>query len=140
MKAITPIRTETDFEAARAEVEALWGAEPGSENGDRLEVLMVLVADYEAEHHPVDLPDPVEAVRIRMEEKGMNREDLAALLGVDGERASEILGRRRRLTVGMVRKLAPALGLSERCLVQDTGCSGRKRRRASLWRPERASR
>lgn len=119
MKVVTPIRTEADYEAARAEVEALWGAEPGTEAGDRLEVLMVLVADYEAEHHAVGLPDPVEAVRVRMEEKGLSPGDLATLLGVDRARVAEVLERRRRLTLGMVRALAPALGLSERCLVQD---------------------
>jgi HTH-type transcriptional regulator/antitoxin HigA len=118
MKPIVPIRTEADHEAALAEVEALWGAGAGTEAGDRLDVLMTLVAAYEAEHHAIDLPDPIEAIRVRMEEKGMSREDLAALLGIGSGRVSEILNRRRRLTLPMIRALAPALGLSERCLVQ----------------------
>lgn len=116
---ITPIRTETDYEAARAEVEALWGAPAGTPDGDRLDVLVVLVAAHEAEHHAVDPPDPIEAVRIRMEEKGLTRADLAALLRVGGGRVSEVLDRRRPLTLDMIRRLAPALGLSERCLVQE---------------------
>ena len=119
MKAIAPIRTEADYETALAEVVALWGAEAGTMKGDRLEVLMTLVADYEARHHAIDPPDPIEAIRIRMEEKGMRREDLATLLKVGSGRVSEILNRRRRLTFEMIRLLAPALGLSERCLIQD---------------------
>jgi HTH-type transcriptional regulator / antitoxin HigA len=118
MRPIVPIRSEADHAAALAEVEALWGAEPGTEAGDRLDVLTTLVAAYEAEHHAIDLPDPIEAIRVRMEEKGMSREDLAALLGIGSGRVSEILNRRRRLTLPMIRALALALGLSERCLVQ----------------------
>jgi HTH-type transcriptional regulator/antitoxin HigA len=118
MRPIVPIRSEADHAAALAEVEALWGAEPGTAAGDRLDVLMTLVAAYEAEHHAIDPPDPIEAIRVRMEEKGMSRDDLAALLGIGSGRMSEILNRRRRLTLPMIRVLASALGPSERCLVQ----------------------
>jgi HTH-type transcriptional regulator/antitoxin HigA len=128
MSNVTPIRNEADYDAALAEVEELWGAAPGSERGDRLEVLMVLIADYEARHHAIDPPDPIEAVRLRMAEKGLSRDELAVLLAIGSGRVSEILNRRRRLTLAMIRRLAPALGLSERCLIQDYPLRGEVQR------------
>ena len=118
MTDIVPIRDEAGCKAALAEVERLWGAEPQTPDGDRLDVLMVLVDAYEDEHHRVDLPDPIEAVRIRMDDLGLDRAALGRLLGISTGRVSEILNRRRRLTVEMMRALAAHLKLSEACLMQ----------------------
>jgi HTH-type transcriptional regulator / antitoxin HigA len=118
MHFIRPIRSEAEYDAALAELERLWGAQDGTPEGDRLGLLMVLVDAYENEHHAIEPPEPIEAIKQRMADLGMTRADLGGLLGVGSGRVSEILNRRRALTLDMVRKLAPALGLSERCLVQ----------------------
>lgn len=115
---VRPVRDEASYEAALAEVRALWGATPGTEAGDRLEVLLVLVDAYEAEHHPISLPDPVEAIRVRMDELGLSRDELGEILGTGSGRVSEILNRRRRLTLAMIRTLVEKLKLSEACLMQ----------------------
>lgn len=115
---VRPVRDEASYEAALAEVRALWGATPGTEAGDRLEVLLVLVDAYEAEHHPIGLPDPVEAIRVRMDELGLSRDELGEILGTGSGRVSEILNRRRRLTLAMIRTLVEKLKLSEACLMQ----------------------
>ena len=115
---IFPIRDEAAYEAALAEVRRLWGSAPGTPGGDRLDVLMILVEAYEAEHHPVALPDPIEAIKTRMEDLGIERDDLGAMLGVSSGRVSELLTRRRHLTLGMIRTLAAEMSLPEACLVQ----------------------
>ena len=118
MKEIVPIRNEADHEAAIAEVRRLWGAEPGTSDGNRLDVLLVLVDDYENKNHPIEPPDPIEAILIRMEEMAIERSDLGEMLGVASGRLSEILNRRRRLTIGMMRVLAARMKLPESCLLQ----------------------
>jgi HTH-type transcriptional regulator / antitoxin HigA len=118
MKDITPIRDETSYEATLAEVRRLWGAVSGTKTGDRLEVLMILVDDYENKHHAIEAPDPIEAIRIRMEDMGLERADLGKMLGIASGRVSEILNRRRGLTVTMMRVLASTLRLPESCLLQ----------------------
>ena len=118
MQDIVPIRDEAAYEAAIAEVRRLWGAEPGTADGDRLEVLMVLVNDFEARHHAIELPDPIEAIQVRMNELGLDRTGLGEMLGIPSGRVSEIMNRRRRLTTGMIRTLASELRLSEACLIQ----------------------
>lgn len=115
---IVPIRDDAGHAAALAEVRRLWGAAEGTEDGDRLDVLMVLIDDYESKRHAVDLPDPIAAIRTRMDTLGLDRADLGAMLGVSSGRVSELLNRRRRLTVEMIRTLAARLGLSEACLLQ----------------------
>lgn len=115
---VHPIRDEASYDAAVAEVRKLWGAPSGTPEGDRLDVLLVLVDAYEAEHHAIDLPDPISAIQARMEELGLTRQDLGEMLGLGSGRVSEILNRRRRLTLPMIRTLAAALNLSEACLVQ----------------------
>lgn len=116
--AIRPLRDEAVYEATVAEVRRLWGSEPGTVDGDRLDVLLVLVDAYEAEHRAVELPDPVEAIKVRMEDLGLDRDDLGGMLGIGSGRVSEVLNRRRRLTLDMIRVLATELRLSEACLVQ----------------------
>ena len=116
---LKPIRTEADHEAALAEVERLWGAPTGTPAGDRLDVLATLIDVYEAEHHPMDPPDPIEAIRFRMEQQGMTRKDLEQLIGSRG-RVTEILNRRRSLSIEMIRRLHAALGISAEVLIRPT--------------------
>jgi HTH-type transcriptional regulator / antitoxin HigA len=114
MKEIAPIRNEADHEVALAEVRRLWGSEPGTKEGNRLDVLMILVDDYESKNHNIEPPDPIEAIQIRMDAMGLERAELGRILGVPSGRLSEILNRRRRLTIEMMRVLASELKLSER--------------------------
>lgn len=78
---LRPIRTEADYEKALAEVERLWGAKSGTLEGDRLDVLATLIDVYESEHYPMDPPDPVEAIKFRMEQQGLSRRDLEPMIG-----------------------------------------------------------
>lgn len=98
---IKPIRTDADHAAAVAEIERLWSAAPGSPEHDRLEVLGTLVDAYEQTRWPIEPPDPVEAIKIRMEQAGYSQADLGRLLG-SRARASEVLARKRRLTTEMI--------------------------------------
>jgi HTH-type transcriptional regulator/antitoxin HigA len=116
----TPIRTEAEYDSAVAEVTRLWGSDPGTPEGDRLDLLLILVAAYEEEHDAIDPPDPIDAIIERMDNLGMTRADLGAMLGATSGRVSEILNRHRPLSIEMIRKLARGLGLSERCLLIDT--------------------
>ncbi len=115
---IRPIRDEAGYEAALADVHRLWGAAPGTPDGDRLDVFMVLVEAYEAERHPILQPDPIEAIKARMADLALSRDDLRTMLGVSSGRLSELLTRRRPLTLPMIRTLAAELSLPEACLVQ----------------------
>ena len=93
---LKPIRTEADYEQALAELERLWGAKSGTAAGDHLDVLATLIDAYEARHHPIDPPDPIEAIRFRMEQQGLSRKDLEPLLG-SRARVAEVLNRKRGL-------------------------------------------
>jgi HTH-type transcriptional regulator / antitoxin HigA len=119
MDALRPIRTEADYQAALAEIERLWGARLGTPEGDRLDVLATLIDAYEAEHDPVDPPDPIEAIRVRMEQQGLTRKDLERVLGTR-TRVSEILNRKRSLSIGMIRRLHAELGISADVLIRPT--------------------
>lgn len=116
--AVRPVRTEADYEAALAEVDALMDAAPGSPEGDRLDVLVTLVQAYEARHHAVTPPDPVDAIRFRMEQRGLQPRDLEPYIGGRG-RVSEVLGRKRGLTLPMIRRLAAGLALPAEVLVRE---------------------
>jgi HTH-type transcriptional regulator/antitoxin HigA len=113
---IRPIRTARDHARALKRIEHLWGARSGTPEAEELEVLVTLVDAYEAKHHPIDPPDPVEAIRFRMEQAGLSRSDLVPLLG-SRARVSEVLNRRRPLTVAMIRRLRQALGISADVLI-----------------------
>ncbi len=118
MKAeIKPIRTEADYEAAMAEVETLWGSKAGTPGGDRLDVLATLIDAWEAAHHPMDPPDPVEAIKFRMEQQGMTRRDLEEIIG-SRTRIAEILNRKRGLSIAMIRRLHDRLGISADVLIR----------------------
>ena len=101
---IHPIKTESDYEQALSEVEKLWGSEEGSKKGDKLDVLLVLIENYENEHHPINPPDPIDAIKFRMEQMNLSRKDLEKYIGPRG-RVSEILNRRRGLSISMIRNL-----------------------------------
>src|SRR5882724_2954600 len=116
---VKPIRTKQDCEAALNEVERLWGAKAGTRGGDRLDVLATLIDAYEAEHYPMDPPDPIEAIKFRMEQQGLTRKDLAKILGTR-TRVSEVLNRRRNLSIGMIRQLHKKLGISAEVLIRPT--------------------
>lgn len=116
---LRPIRTETDYEAALAEVEQLWGARLGTPEGDRLDVLATLIDAYEAEHYPMDPPDPIDAILFRMEQQGLTRKDLEPLIGTR-TRVAEILNRKRGLSIGMIRRLHAALGIPADVLIRPT--------------------
>src|ERR671910_1092487 len=119
MTRLKPIRTEADYQAALAEIERLWGAKLGTAQGDRLDVLATLIDAYEAEHDPIDPPDPVEAIRFRMEQQGLTRKDLERMLGTR-TRVSEILNRKRSLSTSMIRRLHAELGISADVLIRPT--------------------
>lgn len=114
---LKPIRNEADYEAALAEVERLWGAASGTTNGDRLDVLATLIDVYEAKQHPIDPPDPIEAIKFRMEQQGLSRKDLEPIFGTRN-RTSEILNRRRGLSIEMIRALHDRLGISADVLIR----------------------
>ncbi|HTD55935.1 MAG TPA: hypothetical protein VK670_11175 [Silvibacterium sp.] len=101
---LRPIKTRADYETALKEIERLWGADEGTPDGDRLDVLTTLVEVYEEAHFPMDLPDPIEAIKFRLEQQG---EDKSALVGVIGNRTRvyEVLRRDRALSLNMIRRL-----------------------------------
>jgi HTH-type transcriptional regulator/antitoxin HigA len=114
---IHPIRTDVDHEVALREIEALWGADEGSEKGDRLDVLTTLVEDYERRRWPIEPLDPVRAIEAAMDMNGYTRAELAALVGQS--RATEILARHRALTLPMIRKISRAWHVPAEVLVQE---------------------
>jgi len=114
---LKPIRTEADYQAALAEAARLWGARSGTPAGDRLDVLATLIDAYEAEHDPMDPPDPIEAIKFRMEQQGLNRRDLEPIIGTR-TRVAEVLNRKRGLSIGMIRRLHAALGIPADVLIR----------------------
>jgi HTH-type transcriptional regulator/antitoxin HigA len=130
---IKPVRTLKDHRAALGEVERLWEAKPGTPEHDRLEVLVTLIEAYEAKHHPIPPPDPVEAILFRMDQMDLGRKDLEDLVG-SRARVSEVLSGRRGLSLGMIRRLHSRLGIPAEILIgqerparpRRAGSSGRR--------------
>ena len=120
MSDLKPIRSEADYEAALAEIESLWGAPSGTTDGDRLDVLATLIDAYENEHFPMDPPDPIDAIKFRMEQQGLSRKDLEGLIGTR-TRVAEVLNRRRGLSINMIRRLHARLGISAEVLIRRPG-------------------
>jgi HTH-type transcriptional regulator/antitoxin HigA len=118
-KMIRPIRTEADYDAALAEVERYFDSEPelGTPEADRLDLLLLVIEDYEERNWPIDLPDPVEAIRYRMEIGNYTQSDLGRLLG-SRQRASDILSRKRRLTMQMAWRLYRDWGIPAEVLIR----------------------
>jgi len=113
---IRPIRTEADYEAALAEIEALFNAAPETPEGDRLEILATLVEAYEDQHYSIPEPDPIEALYYYMESRDLSRKDLTTYIG-SRARVSEVLNRKRPLTLNMIRKLHAGLGIPAEVLI-----------------------
>lgn len=114
---IRPIKTEDDYRAMLREIETLMDSTPGSPEEDRLDVLATLVQAYEAKQYPVLPPDPIEAILYQMECRGMSRKDLELCIGSRG-RVSEVLGRRRPLSIEMIRRLTAGLDIPAEVLVR----------------------
>ena len=114
---IKPIKTKKDYQQALVRLEEIFDAKKGSTNGDELEILAMLVDNYEAEHFPVGFPDPVEAIKFRMEQLGYNQSDLAEVVGLKS-RASEILNRKRKLSLEMIRQIHDRLKVPTEVLIQ----------------------
>lgn len=133
---VRPIRNEADHDSAVARIAELIAAKPDTPEGEELDILATLVDAYEAKHHPVDKPDPIAAIQFRMEQQGLTRKDLEPLIG-SRARVSEVMTRRRSLTLAMIRRVRDELGISADVLV---GPSHKKRhKRLHAARSERAS-
>ena len=114
---IRPIKTENDYEKSLERLEEIFDAKSGSKEGDELEVLSILIDNYENENYQIELPDPVEAIKFRMEQMGYNQNDLAEVVGLKS-RASEILNRKRKLSLGMIRQLHERMNIPTDVLIQ----------------------
>ena len=115
---IQPIKTEQDYDKALAEIEEFWGADEGTENGDKLDILLILVDDYEKIHYPILPPDPIEAIKFRMEQMNLSRKDLEPYIGGRG-RVSEILNYQRKLSLNMIRSLHSNLSIPLENLISE---------------------
>ncbi len=114
---IKPIKTDKDYNQALKRLETIFDAKKGSPEGDELEVLGILVDQYENQHFPIGLPDPIEAIKFRMEQMGYNQTDLANIVGLKS-RASEILNKKRKLSLEMIRQLHDRLNIPTDVLIQ----------------------
>lgn len=112
------IKTEKDYQIALKRLEVIFDSKKGSKNGDELELLSLLIDNYELEKFPIDLPDPIEAIKFRMEQLGYSQKDLTEVIGLKS-RVSEILNRKRKLTLEMIRKLHEVLGIPTEVLVRE---------------------
>ena len=117
---IKPIRTKSDYERTLREIERLWGAKHPTPDGDRLDVLATLVEAYEQKHFPIDPPDPIEAIRFRLEQQGL---DSRALVGIIGGRSRvyEVMERKRALSLEMIRRLHQRFDIPAEVLIRPTG-------------------
>ena len=114
---INLIKTENDYNQALERLEVLFDAKKGTQEGDELELLGILIDQYENEKFPIDLPDPIEAIKFRMEQMGYTQNDLAKIIGFKS-RASEILNRKRKLSLEMIRQLHTTLNIPTEVLIQ----------------------
>ena len=114
---IKPIKTEADHAAALREIERLWGADEGTPEGDRLEVLTTLVEAYEQAHFPMDAPDPIEAIKFRLEQQGADKKALVGVIG-NRTRVYEVLRRDRPLSLSMIRRLNQTLNIPAEVLIR----------------------
>ena len=114
---VKPIKTKKDYQRALARLETVFDAKKGSAEGDELEVLSILIEKYENDHFPIGLPDPIEAIKFRMEQLGYNQADLAKVVGLKS-RASEILNKKRKLSLEMIRQLHDKLKIPTEVLIQ----------------------
>mgnify|MGYP000441837708 FL=1 len=115
---VKPIKSEKDYRNALKRLEVIFDAPIDSKEGDEAEILSLLIENYENEHYPIEAPDPIEAIKIRMEELNMRQKDLVGIIG-GKSRVSEILNRKKRLTVDMIRELERILQISASVLVNN---------------------
>ncbi len=115
---IAPIKNEKDYQKALDRLELVFDAKKGTRKGDELEILSILIDKYENEKFPIEMPDPIEAIKFRMEQMGLKQKDLVELMGFKS-RVSEIMSRKRKLTLDMIRKLHKTLHIPTEVLVQD---------------------
>jgi HTH-type transcriptional regulator / antitoxin HigA len=114
---VKPIKTKKDYQQALDRLEVIFDAKKGTQEGDELEILGILLDQYENEHFPIDLPDPIEAIKFRMEQLGYTQTDLAKVVGLKS-RASEILSGKRKLSLEMIRQLHDKLNIPTDVLIQ----------------------
>lgn len=114
---VRPIKTRKDYQQALLRLEQIFDAKPGSAEGDELELLGILIDTYEKNQYPIEFPDPIEAIKFRMEQLGYNQSDLAAVVGLKS-RASEILNKKRKLTLEMIRNLHETMNIPTDVLIQ----------------------
>ena len=115
---IKPIKNEKDYQQAMNRLELIFDAKKGTDKGDELEILSILINKYESEMFPIGMPDPIEAIKFRMEQMGMKQKDLAEVVGFKS-RVSEILNKKRKLTLEMIRKISLTLHIPTDVLVQE---------------------
>ena len=114
---VKPIKTDNDYQQALERLEVIFEAPKGTPEGDELEILGILIDEYESKHFPIDLPDPIEAIKFRMEQLGYTQTDLAKVVGLKS-RASEILNKKRKLSLEMIRQLHEKLNIPTDVLIQ----------------------
>lgn len=131
------VRTEVEYDAALRDIDALMDARTGTPDGDRLEVLVTLVQAYETRHHPVSPPDPIDAIRFRMEQVGLTPRDLEPYIG-SRARVSEVLNRRRALTLPMIRRLATGLQIAAEVLIRESAPVTRRKGKGATTQGGRA--
>jgi len=111
MYQLKPIKSEEGYNSALERMEEIFHSEEGTENGDEAEILMLIIEDYEGKYHPIGNPDPIEAIKFIMEQKNLKQKDLAEILGYRS-RVSEVLSRKRKLNLEMIRRLHKKLNIS----------------------------
>src|SRR5215475_7241421 len=133
---IRPIKNEADYDAALRRVESLWGAGSSTEEGDELDILVLLIEAHEREHHPIDLPTPIDAIKFRLEQQG---KDYRALIGIIGQRTRvyEVMRGARPLSLNMIRKLHNKLGIPADILIQSPLPPRIRAKKASAGRNKR---
>lgn len=115
---IKPIRNESDYKKALERLEIIFDAKRGTKEGDELEILSILIDKYESENFPIGMPDPISAINFRMEQLGLKQKDLVEMIGFKS-RVSEIMNKKRKLTLDMIRKLSASLKIPTEVLIQD---------------------
>jgi HTH-type transcriptional regulator / antitoxin HigA len=135
---INPIRNELDHEGALRRVQALWGAAEGSKEYDELGVLATLIEAYEREYFPIDMPDPIEAIKFRLEQQGATTSDLVGVIG-GRTRVYEVLRGKRPLSLNMIRNLHAKFGIPADILIQSRRKRPKRLERSSTQRSQRAS-
>lgn len=115
---IKPIRNEGDYQKALERLELIFDAKRGTEEGDELEILSIIIDNYESENFPMGMPDPISAIKFRMEQMGLKQKDLVEMVGFKS-RVSEIMNKKRKLTLDMIRKLNTNLHIPTEVLIQD---------------------